>query len=761
MAPQDDLLLKVGLKLDDVIADFRKLNTSVGKVDDKLKKASKDWQKSFAKFGLAINGLQQGFNILNRTIGVGVRDIAKFQTEMVRVNTIINLTTANFNRMTKAVINLSKDIPQTVEQLSQGLFQVVSAGVEASKAMDFLTVSAKAATAGFTNTEISVDAITSVINAFGKEVDEAEQVADVFFTTIRLGKTELDLLSPTLGQFVPQAAAAGISFEEVSAAMATLTKSAIPTARAATGIGRAITEMVKPASKAEKAIIDLGFATGQAGIDALGFQGTVKELVDNGANLIEIFGDEAARAVLTLGNNYELAASDLDQMTKAAGAMDTAFSMANETLENQGVLLQNELKAIYLNFSDVLIPGWTTALKWLRAALDDTTEATRAMAEAGDDELSQLEARKKALTILEKQFVATGQSRQKQGQFYRDNKEALSDLGFGMKNFGELQVTMNAALAENFELTGKIAEAKKREEEALAKVTKQKEDEADADTGSEMMARLERTRKFRLEIHLSRLEQVEKEKKAIESLAKAQQRLTDAYIRNGLQEIDEDDRKVDRRFELGRLSTWQYIQELKMRRDAEEENSLARLELEGDIERLTIERFERLSDGWKEFLKGEAIDWITAKQIEMLATLGAIWAKGGLSSGLTLAPDLARYGTGVAFLEGAKQLVTAFAEGGKPDGPTLALVGDVPEFIAPEKKFEQYSRETLTPMIQAQVEAKLIKDGGTGLLSSGLGDIKKAVEELTAIASSPMSVINGHQIRIVNARINRGSLARS
>lgn len=759
MAAQNELLLKVGLQLDEVIRDFKKLNNVVGGVDDKIKKGSKDWQTSFAKFGLAVNGIEQGFRILDRTVGAAVRGIASFQTEMVRVNTLVNLTTQNFNKLTKQVIGLSKEIPQTVEELSQGLYQVVSAGVDASKAIDFLTVSSKAAVAGFTKTETSVDAITSVINAFGKEADEAESVADVFFTAIRIGKTELDLLAPTLGQFVPQAAAVGVSFEEVAAAMATLTKSAIPTARAATGIGRALTEMVKPASKGEAAIRGLGFASGQAGLDALGFQGTVQALVDDGANLIEIFGDEAARAMLTLGNNAELAASDLDEMTKSAGAMNTAFNLANITLENQRLIMENELQALYLNFSDVLIPGWTRALVNLNAVLKDNGSINAALAKAGDDEVSQLEARKTALDLLQDQFNATGLSRQKQVIFYRENKEALEALGFGVKDFSELNVTMNALMAEAFELTGKITQAKKAEKIVVDNITKAKKEETEIEAGEKRKKALEDFAEFMAKLHRKRLEQIEKEKKELRSLEKSQLSITQNFIRNALREIDEDDAKVDRRYELGRLSTIQYINELKIRRDAEEKGSNAREALENDIEQLQIERFSRLRLGFKEFLKGEIIDWITAQQTKMLASLGVIWAEGGATLGASLTVSLPMYGIGIGILEVAKQAITAFAEGGEARKPTLAMIGEAgPEFVAPEKKFEQYSKDTLTPMIRAQVETKLMTDSGNGVLGATMQEVKDEIKSLRQTVSMPYTILTGTQLKAMNARMTRGYL---
>jgi len=117
------------------------------------------------------------------------------------------------------------------------------------------------------------------------------------------------------------------------------------------------------------------------------------------------------------------------------------------------------------------------------------------------------------------------------------------------------------------------------------------------------------------------------------------------------------------------------------------------------------------------------------------------------------------YGTGIAILEGAKQIVTAFAEGGRIDHPTLALMGESgTEFVAPEAKFEKYSRDTLTPMIQQQVENRLANGGGN--MSAGLNEIKTAVEQLTKVASSPMTVLTGTQLKIMNARISRGSLVR-
>lgn len=760
MADQDKLLLKVGLQLDEVIADFKRLNGAVDGVDSKLKKGSAQWQSSFAKFGLAVNGIEQGFRILDRTVGTAVRGIANFQTGMVKVNTLVNLSTANFNRLTKSVISLSKEIPQTVGQLSEGLYQVVSAGVEAGDSLKFLETSAKAAVAGFTKTEVSVDAITSVINAFGLEANQAEAVADKFFTTVKLGKTDLDQLTPSLGQFVPQAAAAGISFDQVAASMATLTKNAIPTARAATGIGRAITEMIKPASKAELAIKDLGFASGQAGIDQLGFQGVINALSEDGANFVEIFGDEAARAVLTLGTKSQQAASDLDEMTRSAGAMNTAFGLANDTLDNQAILMKNQLSALYLNFSDVLIPGWTSALKDLNAVLANQSALEINLAKAGGDELKQVRAKIEALDQLNNKYK--GQAGFLRGVEERTHtfRTELEGLGVALVQDRDIQVTVSRVQVRLNELKQDEIDLLKQLEQGAIDEERARKEQERISAAIEAAQKLKKFDDFREDVHKSQLSRIKAEETALKSLTRIEQNRVDAFISNNLKQLSDEDARVDRLFELGTMSTIQYINQLKMRADAEEEGGLRRLEIEDQIEQLQLQRFDRLRLGFKEFLKGEAIDWITAKQVEMLASLGAIWAKAGVTSGFTLAPDLAYYGTGIAILEGAKSLITAFAEGGGVKKPTLAMIGEAgPEFVAPEKKFEQYSRDTLTPMIMKQTEAALSRDNGAGVMGAGMKQVKEAVDGLVTAVSQPYTLLRGTQLQVMNNRLARGSFA--
>ena len=80
---------------------------------------------------------------------------------------------------------------------------------------------------------LGFDILTTVLNAFKIEAKDVDKVSDVLFTTVRLGKTTLSELSSSLAQVAPLASASGVKFEEIAAAIATLTKQGTPLLRLA------------------------------------------------------------------------------------------------------------------------------------------------------------------------------------------------------------------------------------------------------------------------------------------------------------------------------------------------------------------------------------------------------------------------------------------------------------------------------------------------------------------------------------------------
>ena len=91
--------------------------------------------------------------------------------------------------MSDELLQLSVNSGQALDVLTKGLFDTVSAGIDAAKATEFLGVASRLAIAGVTDVSVATDGLTSAINAYGLSADDANLVASKFFTAQKRGKT--------------------------------------------------------------------------------------------------------------------------------------------------------------------------------------------------------------------------------------------------------------------------------------------------------------------------------------------------------------------------------------------------------------------------------------------------------------------------------------------------------------------------------------------------------------------------------------------
>jgi len=147
---------------------------------------------------------------------------AELDLALREVSTLLPGTVEDMNGLRVAVISLSTNVPDPPALLTKGLYQIISAGItDTADSLYVLEIASRAAVAGLTDTFTSADALTTVLNAFQLEASEAERVADIFFATIKEGKTTFPELAGAIGNVATTAALAGVSMEEMGAAIAT------------------------------------------------------------------------------------------------------------------------------------------------------------------------------------------------------------------------------------------------------------------------------------------------------------------------------------------------------------------------------------------------------------------------------------------------------------------------------------------------------------------------------------------------------------
>lgn len=315
--------------------------------------------------------LEQNWRTLSRTSKIAFAAISgaitgavvaasKFESQMANVSTMLQGRDMRFLTAYKdALGDMSVQFGEGTDTLSKGLYDILSAAIPASEALSVLDVSAKAAKAGLTDTGVAADAITTILNSYGMEAWRAKEVSDSLFETVLLGKTTFGQLAPQIGLIASTAASAGVSLDELSAAIATATRNTGRTDVSITGLNMAISAFMKPTNEAIEASQKFGFEMNTNTLRSIGLRGVLEKLRNaTQEELGAIFGNvRAIRVINPLINDYTGFVSDLEKMYKKAGATQGAYEKNTATLEHQFNMLKQALILVLVEigtmFTDV------------------------------------------------------------------------------------------------------------------------------------------------------------------------------------------------------------------------------------------------------------------------------------------------------------------------------------------------------------------------------------------------------------------------
>jgi len=303
------------------------IGNTVSKVGKNLQKHSgsvKTFGRNMTLMGLAITG----------ALALTTKASAEFEQQMANVNTMLSEQTEHFMpQYTEQIKALSIGIGESTSTLSKGLYDILSASIDASKAMDVLEVAAKAARAGLTSTAVSADAITTVLNAYGWEAERAGEVSDKLFAIVKRGKTTFGSLAPNIGKVATLAASAGLSFEELGAAISTLTRAGLSTEEAITAIRGVLTNFLSPADEAKKAAAELGIELNTSTLKGEGLISVFRKLSNASAEQVAAIAPNVRALVGFQGILQQTAGfeEDLRIQLNAAGTTAEAFAKNTDT----------------------------------------------------------------------------------------------------------------------------------------------------------------------------------------------------------------------------------------------------------------------------------------------------------------------------------------------------------------------------------------------------------------------------------------------
>ena len=223
----------------------------------------------------------------------------------------------------------------------------------------------KASKAGVVDLNTAVDALSTVVNTYGASNITAARAADIMFEAVKMGKTTFGEMAATMYNVLPIAKAANVSFEDIAAAVATMTAKGTPTAQVMTQLKAAIQSIIAPSKRSAALFKKYGLDVKQLGQVMAGPGGLVKamNMIKNATNgdmqaMRALLGSvEAINAVLTLtSDGGQQFSTVLQGMTGNAGQATTAFGMMDQGLARSFEKMSAAMKVAMIKFGKALAP---------------------------------------------------------------------------------------------------------------------------------------------------------------------------------------------------------------------------------------------------------------------------------------------------------------------------------------------------------------------------------------------------------------------
>jgi len=303
----------------------------------------------------------------------GVKGAADFERALAQSVGLASLLPEEVGKVRDELLKMATAVGKGPQELAEAFYFASSAGLDTEKALAAVASSAKAAAAGMGETKVIVDAVTSVMNAYGMAADQAARVTDALVNTVKYGKGEPEDLAGSIGKVVPVASQMGVSIEEVGASMAVMTRIGLDAEESATALRGTLLAILNPAAQSSDALKKIGKSA--AGLrQEIKTKGLAATLVDM---MKALEGDDEALAAIipearaltgvlaTAGNQSEEYVRVLAEMNNGLGATDDAFAEASNTFSFKMAQLKASFDVLRIKVGNELLPALKKVADWL------------------------------------------------------------------------------------------------------------------------------------------------------------------------------------------------------------------------------------------------------------------------------------------------------------------------------------------------------------------------------------------------------------
>lgn len=295
-------------------------------------------------------------------MALALKSSSDFNSSFGLISTSVTATGSDLDKFRADVLDYANGSVKSIADINGALYTAVQAGVEYGDSIDFIRKSEELAVANKANLNTTVDLLTATMNAYGMKMTDLAHINDVYFTSTLIGKQTIDELGASMGQVVTIAANSGVSFEELSAAVATMTAKGIETSTAITALRGVITTFTNPSEEARKAAAALGIDLSYASLHSQGLAGALNDvMVKTGGStekMIGLFTEMRAMTGVTAlaGDGMKFFNEALSKINDSAGSAEAAYQKMVNTFSNQAQLIKNQATTLLVEIGTTLEP---------------------------------------------------------------------------------------------------------------------------------------------------------------------------------------------------------------------------------------------------------------------------------------------------------------------------------------------------------------------------------------------------------------------
>lgn len=283
----------------------------------------------------------------------------EFGTAFAEISTLVGVPASELQSFKDDIQTYAESSTASFEEITQATYNAISAGVDYSDSLNVLSNAESLSIAGRADLDTTTRALVSTINAFGGTMEEAGAYSDTFFTVVQKGQTTLPELADSIGQVAPLAAQAGLTFDELGAAIAAVTAGAgVSTSEAVTALKGAISSLIKPTKESSELAAKLGIDFGATALESKGLQGVLQEVAEatggNVEQMAQLFPNvRSLTAILPLtGTSAGKFTEALEAMKNKQDITSRSAKELDQDLTKLSQTLKNNVTSALISFGD-------------------------------------------------------------------------------------------------------------------------------------------------------------------------------------------------------------------------------------------------------------------------------------------------------------------------------------------------------------------------------------------------------------------------